>query len=63
MPWTDRDASKKTKKATSPKSKRQWRHVANAVLEKTGDEGRAVRAANSVVKKSKGRKKTRKSSR
>jgi len=52
MPWKPGDASRKTKKAKSPKSKRQWAATANAVLEKTGDEGKAVKIANSVVKKS-----------
>lgn len=62
MPWTAKDASRHTKKAKSAKSKRQWSHVADSVLKRTGDEGRAIRAANSVVKKSK-RGKSRKSSR
>jgi len=51
MPWTAKDASRKTKKAKSPKAKRQWAHVADAVLKKTGDEGRAIREANAVVKR------------
>lgn len=51
MPWTPSDATKHTKKATSATSKRQWRDVANAVLKKTGDEGRAVREANAAVAK------------
>ena len=55
MPWNDRDAASKTKKAKSPKSKRQWRDVANSVLKRTGDEGRAVRSANAVVKKGVGK--------
>ncbi len=49
MPWIPSDASKHTKKAKSPKAKRQWSHVADAVLAKTGDEGRAVREANAVI--------------
>jgi len=53
MPWTAKDASRKTKKAKSPKAKRQWAHVADAVLAKTGDEGRAIREANAVVKRRK----------
>lgn len=51
MPWTPKDASRKTKKAKSPKAKRQWAHVADKVLAKTGDEGRAIREANAVVKR------------
>lgn len=62
MPWQASDSTRHTKKAKSPKRKRQWRHVANAVLERTGSEGTAVRAANGVVKKAGKRKKTRKPS-
>ena len=51
MPWTTADVSGKTKQAKSAKSKRQWVDVANAVLKKTGDEGRAVREANGAVAK------------
>jgi hypothetical protein len=53
MPWAPKDASAKTKKAKTPKAKRQWRDVANSVLAKTGDEGRAIREANAVVKRRK----------
>lgn len=57
MPWSAKDATRFTKKARSPKAKRQFAHVANTVLARTGDEGRAVRAANSAVaKRSKRRK-------
>lgn len=49
MPWSPKDAAKKTKKAKTPKAKRQWRDVANGVLKKTGDEARAIREANAVV--------------
>lgn len=49
MPWTASDARKHTKKATSAAAMRQWSHVANAVLEKTGDEERAIKEANAVV--------------
>jgi hypothetical protein len=51
MPWKPSDAAGKTKKAKSPKAKRQWAHVADSVLAKTGDEGRAIREANAVVKR------------
>lgn len=51
MPWSPRDAKSKTKKARSKTAKRQWSDVANNVLATTGDEGRAVREANAVVKR------------
>ncbi len=51
MPWTPAQAASHTHKAKTAKQKRQWRDVANAVLKKTGDEGRAVREANAVVGK------------
>lgn len=55
MPWSPSDGpSRHTKKATSPNKKRQWAHVANDVLAKTHDEGRAVREANAAVKRNKG---------
>jgi uncharacterized protein (UPF0147 family) len=50
MPWTPDDGPKRhTRKANTPKKRRRWADVANNVLERTGDEGRAVRAANAVV--------------
>jgi len=39
----------KTKKAKSPKAKRQWSKVANKVLAETGDDARAIRSANAAV--------------
>lgn len=51
MPWAPSDATRFTKKAKSKKSKRQFSKVANAILAKTGDEGRAVRGANAAVAK------------
>ncbi len=54
MPWSPSDGPKRhTKKAKTPAQKRAWSSTANAVLKKTGDEGKAVRIANSVVKKGK----------
>lgn len=55
MPWKASDATGHTKKASSPKAKRQWSDVANSVLQQTGDEGRAVRAANAVVARARGK--------
>ena len=54
MPWTSKDAKRHTHKAKSAKSKRKWAHVADSILERTGDEARAVRGANSVIKKGSG---------
>ena len=50
MPWTSKDAHGHTHKAKSPVRQRQWEHVANGVLKRTGDEGLAVREANGVIK-------------
>ena len=55
MPWSAKDALGKTKKARSAKGKRQWADVANSVLKRTGNEGRAVREANAVAKRMYGR--------
>lgn len=51
MPWKSSDASGKTRKAKTPKSMRMWKDIANNVLAKTGDEGRAIATANGVIKK------------
>jgi hypothetical protein len=61
MPWTPGDSTRFTKKAKSPKRRRQWSHVADSMLERTGDEGAAIRAANSVVKKSQSKRSRRRS--
>lgn len=49
MPWSAKDAKKHDKQANTPKRQRQWAHIANAVLRQTGDEARAIRAANAKV--------------
>jgi hypothetical protein len=49
MPWTPNDAEKHTHKATTPPLQQLWAKVANQALERTGDEGRAIREANAVV--------------
>lgn len=51
MPWDAKDARRHTKKAKSAKAQRQWAHVSNSMLERGYDEGRAITAANSVIKK------------
>jgi hypothetical protein len=49
MPWTPNDAERHTHKATTSALKELWAKVGNEALERTGDEGRAVREANAVV--------------
>lgn len=51
MPWTARDATKHTKKADTTAKRKQWAAVANKVLRETGNDGQAIRAANSAVSK------------
>jgi len=55
MPWSSKDAKHHTKKANTPKKKRQFAKVANKVLEETGDEGRAIRTANAAVARNRSR--------
>ncbi len=49
MPWTSNDAESHTHKAATSALKELWAKVANASLERTGDEGRAIREANAVI--------------
>ena len=49
MPWGPEDASKKTHKANTAKKQRQWAHIANGVLAKTGDDAKAIQEANGVI--------------
>ncbi len=49
MPWKASDARHKTHKANTPKKRRKWAKVANAVLKSSGDEGKAVRVANATM--------------
>jgi hypothetical protein len=51
MPWEPKDATKHNKKASTPEMQRQWADVANSELQKHGNEGLAIRAANSVIKR------------
>ncbi len=57
MPWTPEDAPSHTKKATTDKAKRLWAEIANQVLARTGDEGRAIREANAVIAREAGKSK------
>jgi hypothetical protein len=49
-------ARKFTKKATTPKLKRQWQHVEDSVRARGGSKGSAIRQANAVVKRGSKRK-------
>ena len=49
MPWSSSEAQIHTGLADTPRRQRLWAEVANSVLGKTGDEGRAVRMANAAV--------------
>lgn len=47
MPWKTKDAKGHSKSVDAKK----WSRVANAILKKTGNEGQAIRVANTVAKK------------
>jgi hypothetical protein len=49
MPWTPEEAERHTHKATTAELQQLWAKVANEALQRTGDEGRAIREANSVI--------------
>jgi uncharacterized protein YdaT len=51
MPWTPGDARGKTRKAKTPAKRKKWAAIANAVLKKDGDEGKAIRIASAAVKR------------
>lgn len=52
MPWTPADATSKTKKADTPKRRRQWSAVANSALERGASDKSAIMQANAVVGRS-----------
>ena len=58
MPWSPKDAINHNKKVGSSKKKDMWSRIANKTLEKTGSDARAIRVANSVIKKMKIREQT-----
>jgi hypothetical protein len=51
MPWTPKEATKSTKKAKTPKLRREWADVANSVRERTGSDKLARIEANGVIAK------------
>lgn len=52
VPWDSKSFKKHNKKLSDAQAKKAAR-IANAILEKTGDEGKAIRIANAAVKKGK----------
>jgi hypothetical protein len=52
MPWTPEDGpARHTKKANTPKKRRQWSAIANGALERGDSEQSAIMQANGVLKK------------
>ncbi len=49
MPWLNDSDSLRHNKLATGKLGEVWRKVANETLERTGDEGRAIREANAVI--------------
>ena len=49
MPWTPKDASKKTHKADTPKKQRMWSDIADSALSRGQSEASAIKQANAVV--------------
>lgn len=49
MPWTTDEESLRHNKNAHGELGKVWREVANETLERTHDEGRAIREANAVI--------------
>lgn len=52
MPWGPSDAERHTKLADTYSRQKLWADTANRVRAQTGDDGQAIRIANSAVLKS-----------
>lgn len=50
MPWGSGQASSKTKKASTPKKKRQWSKVANSMKRQGASDAESIMAANAAVR-------------
>lgn len=50
MPWGSVQASQHTKKANTPRKKRQWSAVANKMLQGGASDAEAIMAANAAVR-------------
>lgn len=61
MPWTSKDASRH-KKGLGKAQSHAWATIANKVLSDSGDEGKAIRIANSKAGRA-GKRSSRKSGR
>lgn len=44
-------ANKHTRKANTPKKRRQWKHIVDSVEARGGSRGSAIRQANGVLKR------------
>ena len=53
MPWTAKTFRSRHNKKLSPAQSRKAAKIADDVLRRTGDEGRAIRTANAAVKRKK----------
>jgi len=51
MPWTDKDATAKTKKAKTPAQQDQWAAIANKLLASGASEGKAIKIASGVIRR------------
>ena len=51
MPWTPKTFAARHNKRLDPAKAKKAAAIANAVLEKTGDDGKAIRIANAAVKR------------
>jgi hypothetical protein len=49
MPWLTDDDSLRQNKLAQGRLGEIWRQVANDTLERTGDEGRAIREVNALI--------------
>jgi uncharacterized protein YdaT len=56
VPWTPKSFKSKHNKKLSPAKANKAAEIANDILRRTGDEARAIRGANSVVKPKKRKK-------
>lgn len=50
MPWNSGDAARFTKKAKSPKAKRQWKDIADNALSRGESDATAIKEANGILK-------------